>query len=69
MCEKLELAKLWLAKVLQKYDRHNCPSVLSPTLKAALHHIFQKLSLEECMPMMSSRDFFLESRDYSLHGH
>lgn len=38
-------------------------------LKAALDHVFQKLAYEECMRIMSLRDFFLESGDYSLHGH
>lgn len=53
----------------EKRDRRNNPSLFNPTLKAALHHVFQKLSHEECTPMMSLRDFFLESRDYGLHGH
>lgn len=53
----------------ERRDRRNNPSLFNPTLKAALHHVFQKLSHEECTPMMSLRDFFLESRDYSLHGH
>lgn len=53
----------------ERRERRNNPSLFNPTLKAALHHVFQKLSHEECTPMMSLRDFFLESRDYSLHGH
>lgn len=53
----------------EKHDRQNNPSLFSPLLKAALDHVFQKLSYEECMRMMSLRDFFLESGDYSLHGH
>lgn len=40
-----------------------------PFLKAALDRVFQNPSYEECMRMMSLRDFFLESGDYSLHGH